>query len=295
MFQRYIGAEGGIHFIYQSEDNHSGEKLFYRQSREATTMFAWTIGPRLNIPLQDILGEITFLDHLEMTATAQGGLFTGLSGRLSETGPGFTAGGSLNYLITEELAVGPFVRWSRAYIQPNIRDLGPGQVPAERMAQDIRWVTAGVAVEYRFPQTEAAPTPPAVVAQAPVAPSPPPLPPPAKRKIVLRSVYFEFDKSDIRSESRPVLDEAANTLKHEGDVRIVAEGHTDSAGSDLYNKKLGRHRAEAVRSYLVSRGIAGDRIRVVSFGESRPVASNDTEEGRAQNRRVELQVEGPGR
>jgi outer membrane protein OmpA-like peptidoglycan-associated protein len=121
--------------------------------------------------------------------------------------------------------------------------------------------------------------------------APPPPPPPAKKKIVLRSVYFDFNKSNIRPDARPVLDEAARTFKEEGGIAVLCAGDTDSVGSDAYNMKLSLRRANSVRDYLVNHGIAPSRIRTEGFGESRPVASNDTADGRAQNRRVELNVE----
>ena len=82
------------------------------------------------------------------------------------------------------------------------------------------------------------------------------------------------------------------TLKKEATTEaVIVAGHTDSVGTDAYNMKLSKRRAESVRNYLASHGIAGDRIRVEAFGESQPVASNDTADGRAQNRRVELHLE----
>jgi OOP family OmpA-OmpF porin len=107
---------------------------------------------------------------------------------------------------------------------------------------------------------------------------------------VLRGVNFDFDKSNIRPDARPVLDEAISVLKSEGGVAVIAEGHTDAKGTDTYNQKLSERRANAVKEYLVRGGIPTSRIRVVGYGESRPVASNDNEEGRAQNRRVELRI-----
>jgi outer membrane protein OmpA-like peptidoglycan-associated protein len=125
------------------------------------------------------------------------------------------------------------------------------------------------------------------VVQAPVAREPVP---PVQKRIVLRGVHFDFDKATIRKEARPILDEAIATLQREGTVSVVAEGHTDSRGSDTYNQTLSLRRATAVRDYLVAGGIGSSRIQVQGFGESRPVASNDTDDGRAQNRRVELRV-----
>jgi outer membrane protein OmpA-like peptidoglycan-associated protein len=129
------------------------------------------------------------------------------------------------------------------------------------------------------------------VAQAP-PPPPPPAPPPVKKKIVLRGVHFDFNKWNIRPPDRAVLDEAIATLKQEGSISVICQGYTDSIGSDAYNLKLSMRRAEAVRDYLVAGGIAADRIKVEGFGKADPVASNDTADGRAQNRRVELRVVG---
>ena len=145
--------------------------------------------------------------------------------------------------------------------------------------------TFGLGLTYNFTAEEAAPPPPAPVAQA----APPP-PPPAKKKIVLRSVHFDFDKATLKADAKPILDEAIQVLKQEGSVDIVVEGHTDSVGTDQYNLALSRRRAETVRSYLVDHGIARSRITADGMGESKPVASNDTADGRAQNRRVELHV-----
>jgi OOP family OmpA-OmpF porin len=91
-----------------------------------------------------------------------------------------------------------------------------------------------------------------------------------------------------------VLDEAVNVLKENSDVRISVEGYTDNVGPELYNEKLSVRRAEAVFRYLVNHGVAPERMEVIGYGEANPVADNDTESGRAQNRRVELhQVEEP--
>ena len=108
---------------------------------------------------------------------------------------------------------------------------------------------------------------------------------------MLRAVYFDFDKSNIRPDAAPVLDEAVDILKEEGEANVVAEGHTDGIGTVQYNLGLSQRRASSVRKYLVDHGLAANRIRTEGFGKSRPVATNDTEDGRAQNRRVELRVE----
>jgi OOP family OmpA-OmpF porin len=114
---------------------------------------------------------------------------------------------------------------------------------------------------------------------------------------VLRGINFDFDKSNIKSEFRPVLDEAAQILADNPSVRVTIEGHTDSIGSDAYNQRLSERRASAVRRYLVSKGVAEDRLDVVGKGETEPIAPNtqpngrDNPEGRAMNRRAELKVQ----
>ena len=135
------------------------------------------------------------------------------------------------------------------------------------------------------PEPEAPPPPP------PAVEAPPPAPPVVRQRIVLRGVTFDFNKSAIRADSRPVLDEAVQTLSANRSIHIVIEGHTDAIGSDEYNQALSVERAEAVYRYLVNAGIDPERLRTVGFGKTRPVADNATESGRAQNRRVELRTE----
>ena len=132
--------------------------------------------------------------------------------------------------------------------------------------------------------------------ELPPAP-PPPMPtatpeplPVVQKRIVLRGINFDFDRSAIRPDAKPVLDQAVALLQENPDVQVVVEGHTDSKGTDEYNHALSIRRAEVVYRYFVNAGLAPERFRVEGHGESRPVADNDTESGRAQNRRVELRV-----
>ncbi|OYY81592.1 MAG: hypothetical protein B7Y33_01475 [Hydrogenophilales bacterium 16-62-9] len=127
--------------------------------------------------------------------------------------------------------------------------------------------------------TEAAPKP---------APVPAAEPAPLPRKLVLEGVNFDYDKATLRQEDLAIIDENAENLKKWGDVDVEIAGHTDNRGNDKYNMHLSQHRAAAVRAYLISKGISADRLTAKGYGESQPVADNNTDEGRAKNRRVEL-------
>jgi OOP family OmpA-OmpF porin len=150
----------------------------------------------------------------------------------------------------------------------------------------VRLATAGL--EVIMQQAPPPPPPP----PAPVAQAPPPPPPPGKKKIVLRGVNFDFDKSNIRPDAVPILEQACSILKQEASINVVCQGYTDSIGTDAYNQKLSERRANSVREWLVKCGISPSRLSAKGFGETNPVASNATPEGRAQNRRTELVVSG---
>ena len=103
-------------------------------------------------------------------------------------------------------------------------------------------------------------------------------------------VHFDFDSARIRPESHALLDEFVKALQSPSlsEVRMIVAGYTDSKGSDAYNQKLSQRRAQAVKDYLVRRGISNTRLIARGFGEEFPIASNATEEGRAKNRRSEF-------
>jgi outer membrane protein OmpA-like peptidoglycan-associated protein len=135
------------------------------------------------------------------------------------------------------------------------------------------------------------PTPP--VPPAPLAsPMPPPPPPPAaQEQIILRGVHFDFDKAIIRDVDKPVLDEAAAKLKANPSTRIHVNGYTDAIGSEAYNLKLSQRRADAVAAFFEKQGISSGQLVPQGFGKTHFVATNATDDGRAQNRRVELAPE----
>lgn len=140
-------------------------------------------------------------------------------------------------------------------------------------------------------QVAAAPEPtpePAYVAPAPAPVVVAPEPVAAPQKLVLEGVNFDFDKASLRQEDIGSLDKDVTTLKAWGDVDIEVAGHTDSMGSDEYNMNLSQQRAEAVRNFMISKGVSADRLTAKGYGESQPVADNATEAGRFKNRRVEL-------
>ncbi|MEW6168471.1 MAG: OmpA family protein [Pseudomonadota bacterium] len=111
-----------------------------------------------------------------------------------------------------------------------------------------------------------------------------------EQAFILRGVKFEFDSDRLTPEAREILNEVADTLKAYPDIDVELEGHTDAIGTDAYNLGLSERRANAVKAYLEGRGVPGRRMKPVGYGESRPIATNDTEEGREENRRVELRV-----
>lgn len=130
----------------------------------------------------------------------------------------------------------------------------------------------------------------------PSAPPPPPPPEPVarveKEKIVItKRVHFEFDKAVLRPISFPILDAVVDILKNNSELRKVQiEGHCDFKGSVAYNNKLSQRRANAVKEYLTSHGVSAERLTTVGYGKSKPIATNDTPEGRARNRRVEFNI-----
>lgn len=110
--------------------------------------------------------------------------------------------------------------------------------------------------------------------------------------LTLTGINFKFDSAVIEDSSSEILDRAVATLNATHDVALRIEGHCDSTGSDAYNLKLSERRAAAVQNYLVQHGVAPERLTTAGLGEAQPVAPNETEAGRYQNRRVEFHVAG---
>jgi len=133
------------------------------------------------------------------------------------------------------------------------------------------------------------PTPP----PPPVTPPPPPPVTPSSTKVTFAAdAFFDFDKAVLKPEAKAKLDDLVGKLKPINLEVIIAVGHTDGIGSDAYNNKLSVRRAESVKAYLVSKGIEPNRVYTEGKGKKQPVADNKTAEGRAKNRRVEIEVVG---
>lgn len=116
---------------------------------------------------------------------------------------------------------------------------------------------------------------------------------PTSTKVVLNAdTFFDFDKSTIKPEGRQVLDQVAQQAGSINLETLIATGYTDSIGTDAYNLKLSQRRANAVKAYLVQKGMDPNRIYVEGKGKTNPIASNKTREGRAKNRRVEIEIVG---
>ncbi len=140
------------------------------------------------------------------------------------------------------------------------------------------------------PAPAVAPPPP-----PPPRPAPPPPPPPApvSEKVTFASdAFFDVDKSVIKPEARAKLDDLVSKTAGINLEVIIAVGHTDSDGSDAYNQKLSVRRSDAIKDYLVSKGVEKNRVYTEGKGEKQPVADNKTKEGKAKNRRVEIEVVG---
>lgn len=143
------------------------------------------------------------------------------------------------------------------------------------------------------PVVAPAPAPaPAPVAKPAPAPAPAPAPVAAAKVTYAADAFFDFDKSVLKAEGKAKLDDLVAKVKGISLEVVIAVGHADATGPDGYNQKLSVRRSEAVKAYLVSKGIEKNRIYTEGKGEAQPVADNKTKEGRAKNRRVEIEVVG---
>ena len=144
------------------------------------------------------------------------------------------------------------------------------------------------------PARPAEPAKPAPAAPAPVTPPPArPAPSSVRQAVVIQAdALFDFDKSVVRPDGRRSIDDALAKMGGVDLEMVIATGHTDSIGTDAYNQRLSERRAAAIKDYLVSKGIPASKITTIGKGESQPVATNKTAEGRQKNRRVDIEFKG---
>jgi OOP family OmpA-OmpF porin len=187
-----------------------------------------------------------------------------------------------------------------ANVGPNLQDASGKAV---KDASGACVVTSGVMLPECSPAKTAAPPKPAAPAapSAPAAPAAPTAPAPSARPapasvrqavVIQADALFDFDKSVLRPDGRKSIDDALAKLRGVDLELVIATGHTDSVGSDAYNQKLSERRAAAVKEYLVSKGIPASKVTTIGKGESQPVATNKTAEGRQKNRRVDIEFKG---
>ena len=131
-----------------------------------------------------------------------------------------------------------------------------------------------------------APTPPPAPVPAPQPPPPPPAPP--KPNYNFTNIQFEFNSGILKTDSYPILDNAAAQMKMDPSVKFILNGYASAEGTDAHNMQLSIDRANAVKVYLVNTGVNPDNIITKGFGEANPIADNTTEAGRVINRRVEM-------
>ena len=180
---------------------------------------------------------------------------------------------------------------------------GSNELVWKNGTNELCWRDAFWTPATAFPGCDGAIVPRAPAAPAPVVVAPPPPPPPAPapapapvtvatKVTYAADAFFDFDKSVLKPEGKAKLDDLVSKIKGINLEVIIAVGHTDSVGSDAYNQKLSIRRSESVKAYLVSKGIENNRVYTEGKGEKQPVADNKTAEGRAKNRRVEIEVVG---
>ena len=185
-----------------------------------------------------------------------------------------------------------------ANVTPNLQD---SQGAAVKDGQGACVVTSGQVLPEcagaKAPPSPAAPARPASPAApaSPTAPAPSarPAPSPVRQTAVIQAdALFDFDKSVLRPDGKKNIDDALAKLRGVDLEMVIATGHTDAIGTDAYNQKLSERRAQAVKDYLVSKGIPASKITTIGKGKTQPVATNKTAEGRQKNRRVDIEFKG---
>ena len=197
-----------------------------------------------------------------------------------------------NSLIAKLTATAAMLGAVAAYagVTPNLVDASGTPV---RDASGACVQTSGINHPDCMPKKVEPPKPPA----PPPAPKPVEVPKPAPQPVkvavtIQAEALFDFDKSILKPDGKKSIDEAIAKMKKVDVEMVIATGHTDSIGTDAYNQKLSERRATTVKEYMVSQGIPAAKITTLGKGETQPVATNKTAEGRAKNRRVDIEFKG---
>lgn len=247
----------------------------------------------------DLLGQLPLSERLSLlgrigvnyakTSTELTGnrLFTPGTGSRTEKKSNAKAGVGLEYKFTEALALR--TEAERYRVNDAVGNRGEVDLFSVSLVYKLGRPAAKAVIAAA---PVAAPAPVEAVVAAP-APAPAPAPVPTSEKVSFAAeTLFAFDKSVVMPAGKAALDDLLGKLQGMDTEVMVTVGHTDSIGSDAYNQKLSLRRAEAVKSYLVGKGIAASRVYTEGKGESQPVADNSTADGRAKNRRVTVEVVG---
>jgi len=283
-FNRYFAIEGG--YFDLGKYSFSGVTTGNRVVQGETKFRGVNLDLVGQLPLTErfsVLGRIG--GQYTRTGTDYNGAGIAVAGNRysSDSDFGPKAGVGLEYKFSEALAVRAEAERSR------VKD-GLGQ----RGNVDL----FSIGLVYKLGRPVAAPyvAPTPVVEAAPVAevaPAPAPAPQPTSEKVSFAAeTLFDFDKAVVKPEGKAALDDMMAKLEGMNTEVMVAVGHTDSVGSNEYNAKLSLRRAEAVKAYLVSKGLDPARLYTEGKGETQPIADNATAEGRAKNRRVNIEIVG---
>lgn len=285
-----VDFEYGINNADYENDSARPGKEWESVSLGATAR--WFFGEQGSTWRPYVLGGVGFLRHAAYSDSVQ----------KSGWDPFATVGGGVQYNVSQRVAL----RGELAARYDGDNNSLQGQFPGVKKKTGFTDGLATIGLVYNF-GGEAAPEPAPPAAEPPPPPPPPPAEEPAPAKVVidLRGVNFKFDRPKVgeknivptlrepTADSVAILDQAVDVLKRYPETVVELDGHTDSIGSDAYNQGLSERRAQAVYDYLTSNGVSSSQISgVKGFGESNPIDTNDTKEGRARNRRVELQVQG---